>query len=254
MEINYGTVIRRALAAGSLGGLALSLYLLVVVEPVLDEAIALEQLAGETTADDGHDHGEEALFDRGQQVLGGMTATLVYGVLAALTFGTVYAAVRHRFPGHGELSRVLTLAAVTFGAVALVPAVKYPANPPAVGDPASVDQRALWYLALLAVSVAVAAALVHLSGRLRRTGLDDATRTVALAAATVVAYGAVLLVLPDGSVAVDPSVPADLIWRFRLRSLGGLALLWAVIGLSLGWSMARAEAGSTRPISATVHS
>jgi predicted cobalt transporter CbtA len=64
----------------------------------------------------------------------------------------------------------------------------------------------------------------------------------------------VLLVLPDGSVAVDPSVPADLIWRFRLRSLGGLALLWAVIGLALGWSMTRAEAGSTRPISATVHS
>lgn len=243
MGPTYRTVVGRALAAGLVAGVALSLHLLVVVEPVLDDAIALEAAQGAAAAgpaDGGHGHGDHAPFTRHQQVVGGMAATLLYGLLAALTFGTVYAAVRHRLPARRELPRVLVLAAATFGTVALVPALKYPANPPGVGDPATVDRRAVLYLVLLAVSVAVAVALFHLSGRLRRAGVGDAPRTVVVAAATTAAYGLVLKTFPATPDTVPPWVPADLVWQFRVRSLGGLALLWLVTGLVLGWSLERA--------------
>lgn len=247
MTLDRRTVISRALVAGLVAGLVLSVYLLVVVEPVVDDAIALEEAlrADGPRGEAGHD--QPARFDRDEQVLGGMASTTIYGLLAGAIFGVVYASVRHRLPARSEFTRVVTLAAISFGAVALVPALKYPANPPAVGNPDTVDERAVLYLVLLAVSVAVAVALVHLSGRLRGAGLDPATRVVAVTVAAVAAYLLVLLVLPGTPDAIDPAVPADLIWRFRIRSLGGLALLWATTGLGLGWALDRAGARHTAP-------
>jgi predicted cobalt transporter CbtA len=222
----------------------------VVVEPVIGEAVALEdQLAG-----DGHSHdGDDALFSRGEQTAGGAAASVLYAVVVSVVFGTIYAAVRHRLPGSTDLARSTWLAAVAFSAFALMPAIKYPANPPAVGDPGTVNQRTIQYLILVAVSLLLAWLLTRLSAVLRhRTG--DATRIVWVAAATVASFGVVLAVLPPTPDAIDPAVPASLVWDFRIRSIGGLALLWAGLGLGLGWLLERAQASagsaSTEPVAA----
>jgi len=253
MRITYGTLLRRALAAGLVAGVLLALYTLVVVEPTIDSAIALEEsVAGAEVAADGHSHGDDALFSRGTQVGGGMAATAIYAVIVAVIFATVLASVRHRLPHQSELGRVVWLAAVAFGTVALVPALKYPANPPAVGDPDTVDQRTVQYLALLVLSVGLAVALVHLSGRLR-SRLDRPTHLVAVAAVTAAGYGVLLAAMPASPDAIDAAVPAQLVWDFRIRSLGGLALLWAAIGLGLGWALARlsgSEMGEPIPVGA----
>jgi predicted cobalt transporter CbtA len=57
-------------------------------------------------------------------------------------------------------------------------------------------------------------------------------------------YGTVLIVMPPGPDAIDPAVPAVLLWDFRVRSIGGLALLWAGLGFGLGWLVERAAAGA----------
>jgi predicted cobalt transporter CbtA len=246
VNLTYGALIKRALAAGLVAGLLLALYTLVVVEPTIDRAVDLEErLAEGHASSDGHSHAddEEPMFSRGTQVGGGMAATMIYAAIVAAVFGTVLASIRHRLPLLSELGRVVWLAAVTFGAVALVPALKYPANPPAVGDPDTVNERTLLYLVLIGLSVALAVGLVRLSGWLRHR-LDDATRVVAVAAATVVGYGLLLALLPGSPDTIDPAVPAQLVWDFRLRSLGGLALLWASIGVGLGWALDRLAATS----------
>ena len=65
---------------------------------------------------------------------------------------------------------------------------------------------------------------------------------LAVTAATVVGYGLLLVVLPASPDAIDAVVPAQLVWDFRIRSLGGLALLWTSIGVGLGWALDRLTA------------
>ena len=124
--------------AGLACGLVLAAYVYVVVEPVIDDAVALEeQLAATAEADHaegeeaaGHTHGEEEpLFTRDEQVVGGAAASVIYAVVMAAVFGTVLAAVRHRLPGRSDLVRTVWLATVTFAAVVAGPVGQVPRQP-----------------------------------------------------------------------------------------------------------------------------
>ena len=230
MRWSYGAVVSRALAVGVAVGVLLAAYVSVVVGPTIDAAVRLEEAA------DGHDG--EALFTRSQQKGGGAAASVVYAVVAAGVFGTVYAAVRHRIAAASELARASWLAAVAFTSLALVPALAYPASPPGADSGADTGSRTLRYALSLVGAVVVAVLLTRLSGALRNH-LPEHTRTLVVAGAGVAAYGLLLGGLPSGP---DPAagLPADLVWDFRVRSLGGLALLWGGIGLGLGWLLDRA--------------
>lgn len=244
MPLTYRQVVARALAAGLVAGLLVALYTLSVTEPTIDQAIALEQghAAVRGRVDHpGTDQVEQPLFSRRSQVGGGALATVVYAAMVSVIAGTVLARIRHRLPDWSELGRAVWLAAVAFGVLALIPAVKYPGNPPGVGDPDTVNERTAQYLVLVGLSILLAVLLTRLSGGLR-SRVDDATRVVAITAATVVGYGLLLIAMPSSPGAIDPMVPAQLVWDFRLRSLGGLALLWAAIGLGLGCALERATA------------
>jgi predicted cobalt transporter CbtA len=250
VSITYKTVLARALVAGLVAGVLLALYTLVVVEPTIETAIELEEAmaVADPEAEAGHSHDDE-LFSRGAQVGGGMAASAIYAVVAAVVLATVLASVRHRLPHQSEMGRAVWMAAVAFGTVALLPGLKYPANPPAVGDPDTVGERTVQYLALVVLAIVLAVALVRLSGWLRAR-LDRPTHLVAVAATTVVGYGLLLALMPASPDVIDPAVPAQLVWDFRIRSLGGLALLWATIGAVLGWGLARDvghEADSAEP-------
>lgn len=235
MQLGFGTLITRALAAGVAVGVLMGAYMYAVVEPVVDEAIELEEMLA---ADDPAAGDEDPLFDRGEQTAGGVAANVIYAVIVSAVFGVVYAKLRHRLPGAGDLGRTTWLALVGFGVFALVPAIKYPANPPAVGDPDTVGDRTVLYLACIALSLLAAIALTRLAGVLGRR-LDRPTQALSVAAATVVAYGLLLVLLPGSPDEIAPEVPASLVWDFRLRSLGSLALLWVGLGLGLGWLLER---------------
>lgn len=243
MQVTYKTVLSRALAAGAVAAVLFGGYLYLVVEPTIDDAIALEeQLAAaphDREAGDADSHGEDAMFSRSEQVGGGVAAGAIYALVLAVVLGTVYAALRHRLPGGSDLARAAWLAAVSFGAVAIVPALKYPPNPPAVGDPDTVGERTVLCLALIGTGIVLVWMLTRLSGILRGR-LDGPTRIAVVAAATVVTFGVALVVFPANPDAIDPAVPAGLVWDFRIRALGGLALLFASVGLGLGWLLERA--------------
>jgi predicted cobalt transporter CbtA len=232
---SYGSILRRALAAGAVVGILVGAYVYAVVEPTIDAAIALEEANGASrAADDGSQRHDEPLFSRGEQVAGGVAATFITTIVVAAVFGTVYSALRHRVPAQSDLSRALWLAAVGFLVVALIPALKYPASPPGVGDPATVGDRTVLYLICLVASVLITIALTWLSGILRAR-VTDRNRLPAVVIAGIVAYGLLLVLLPAAPGSAEAAVPAELVWEFRVRSLGGLALLWLGLGLGLGW-------------------
>jgi predicted cobalt transporter CbtA len=207
-----------------------------VTERAITPALAIEQ--ARTAAAGGQDHDQE-LFGRGTQLAGGFLGALLAGVLLAVVFAAVYAGVRHRLPGRTDFARVTLLAAIGFGVVALLPALKIPANPPAVGDPDTVGTRTAIYGAVLLCGIVAAMLVSALVGFLRSRGVGTAATTTAAVAAAAVMLALVLVLVPDSPDAIAADVPASVVWNFRLASLGQLTVLWTALGLAGGWLLDR---------------
>jgi hypothetical protein len=228
----FGWFLGRALIAGGLAGLAGALFLWVAGEPVIRRALEVE---AERTAVAGDEAGHTEMFTRGVQVAGGMLAAVLYGVVLAAVFGLVFMVVRHRTELATDFQRSIALAGCAFGALGLIPGLKYPANPPAVGDPETVGQRTVLYLILLAIGVLVIYSAWRAARALRSAGWPQHHRVPLVAGGVAVAVAVAYAVLPASPDAIPEDVPADLLWRFRITSLAGLAIMWGTLGLAFGW-------------------
>jgi hypothetical protein len=215
----------RGALAGVAGGVVAALVLVLLGESSIRAAIELEAASAS-----GEAHAE--LFSRSTQVGGGVVGMVLYGLVLGVVFGVVYAAVQHRLGAGAAWRRARRLAVIAFVAVHLVPFLKYPANPPAVGDPETVDARSIGYLSMVALSVLAVVLAAVLADRLRRRGVGEPVVQPAAAATWLAVVAAGFLVLPDPAV-VD-TVPVELLWSFRVASIGGLAALWAVAGTVFG--------------------
>jgi predicted cobalt transporter CbtA len=224
-------ILKAGALAGAAGGVALALFLRLVGEGAIGDAVALERSRTGV---------HQEMFSRGTQQVGGMLGALVYGVCMGLIVAVVFAAVRHRLTPRGDWRRSLLVAATGFVAVSLVPFLKYPANPPAVGDPETIGRRTALYLLMLALSVVAVWATWRVSRWASARGWDERRRVPAALGTFVVLVGVGYALLPGSP---DPvTAPAQLIWRFRVASLGGAAVYWTALGLVMGTLLERARA------------
>lgn len=236
-------LIARGLVAGALASVLAFVFARVFAEPVISRAIAFED--GRADAADAHgvhEHGVE-LFTRGVQANAGLGfGVLIFGIAMGALFAVLFCVLYGRMSGVGPRSLSLSLAAGAFGAVYLVPFVKYPPNPPAVGQADTIGMRTGWYLIMVLVSVTLAIAATLLARRLTgRLGVWNGRLVAVLCYVSAVALVMVLLPtvdetprpLRDASGAVIfPGFPADDLYEFRLVSLGTQLLMWASIGLA----------------------
>ena len=235
----------RGLLAGLIAGFAAFLVAHQVGEPQVDRAIALEEAAAadthshsEGSEEAGHSHAEPADGeDEGttvsrstQSTWGLLTGTLAVGLALGGLVGLVSASVLGRIGRLGPGQSTALVAAVGFVAVGLVPFLKYPATPPAVGNPDTIGSRTMEYFVFLLVSVAAAALAVLLGSRLSAR-YGGYVAVLAGAAAYLIAVSVVGLLMPTVNEVGD--FPADTLWYFRRASLFTLATLWAVIGIVL---------------------
>jgi hypothetical protein len=234
--------IRRGIVAGLAGSIASVLVLLLVGESSINRAIELE----ESRAVAGEAH--EELFGRGTQVVGGALGLIIAGACLGLLFGVVYAATRHRLGTGAEWLRARRLGAAAFVAVVLVPFLKYPANPPAVGDPDTVNQRTIAYVSMVVISILAVVLAIAVLERLRARGLAEERAQPLAALAWLVVIGVAFAALPATSDQID--VPADLLWSFRMASLGGQLAFWAVAATAYGLLTVRAAARRGDPSTA----
>ena len=237
--------LRRGIAAGLLAGLLAGLFAFFFGEPSVDRAIQLEETAAadqhEEVAAGGHSHeGEEEVFSRSTQKVGLFFATGLSGVLVGGIFGMAYAYFGGRLASGSEWIRSLSLAGAIFVGAFLIPFLKYPANPPTVGDPATIGSRTVAYFTMVALSLLVVLGAWYAARTLReRGGVGAPVRQLAVGLGVVVAVGILFLVLPVGP---DPGkFPAGLLWDFRLSSLGTQLVLWAGIGVIFGLLCERAN-------------
>lgn len=229
-------VLRNGLIAGGLAGLASGLFSLLLAEPLMDRAIELEEKSAGAHQ---HSHGAtpapaeaEELFSRGTQHMG----LLVTAVVVGLAVGVFYALAQllvHRAstPVHRPWERALTMAGAGFLALSFLPALRYPANPPGVGDSGTVTDRQSMWLGALLIGVLGMLLAQQVHTRLARAGHGAPVRQLAVSA-TVVATLAVMFLLPGNP---DPvPVPPGLLWDFRLLSLASHVLMWATLGAVFG--------------------
>jgi predicted cobalt transporter CbtA len=237
-------IIGRGLVAGALAGVFAFVFARIFVEPVIDRAIGYEDGVGaahEAMEHGAHEHGAE-VFTRGIQANIGMGfGVLAFSVAMGALFAVVFAVTYGRV---GNVSARL-LSVYTAGGMLLslyvVPALKYPANPPAVSLDETIRQRTLLYLLMIVVSAALFVGAVYLGRRLvSRLGAWNAT--LAAAGAYVVAIAVVISILPtidetpgplrdNAGVILYEGFPADDLYQFRLFSLGTQVVMWATIGL-----------------------
>ncbi|MEU7133540.1 CbtA family protein [Streptomyces sp. NPDC046261] len=223
--------VRALLVRGMLAGLAAGVLALITAyllgEPHVDAAIAFEEAHS-------HDHGGgEELVSRTMQATGGLaTGILVYGVALGGIAALAFCVALGRVGRFGPRATAALLALGAFVAVFLVPFLKYPANPPAVGDPDTLDQRTALFFLMIALSMLLAIGAVILGKRLAPR-LGNWHATVAAGAALAVAVGLAYAFLPSGD-NVPEGFPATLLWQFRLSALAVQLVLWTGFGLVFG--------------------
>lgn len=224
--------LKAALLAAVLAALLVSVFHTFVTEPLIDRAIGIEEQMSqaEATSVDGHE--EMPIVSRDVQKLGLFLGWFLYAVGWASLFGAIYFLTQKWLPGAATWQRGLTMAALTYWGIALLPFLKYPANPPGVGDPATIDYRQTLYLTVLALSIAAAVIAVLLHRQFsQRSG------TVKPWLPPLLFIGVfsltIYFAMPGNPDAIR--MPLEIVQNFRVLSFSGLTVFWAAFGLAFAW-------------------
>jgi Probable cobalt transporter subunit (CbtA) len=230
-----GSLLLRGLVAGLIAGIAAGAFGFASGEPQIDRAIALEARAapaGPQAAEAG-----KPLVSRSGQRAGLVAATALYGLAVGGIFALGFAAVRGRMGPLGDLSTAAGLGAALFLAVVLVPFLKYPANPPGVGDSATIGSRTALHLVMVATSLLAVLAAWRVGRRVSAVAAP-ATGAVAAAAVYLGTVGVTMAVLP-GVDEVPAGFDATLLWDFRVAALGTQLVLWSTLAVVFGAAVQR---------------
>jgi Probable cobalt transporter subunit (CbtA) len=250
---------------GALGGVLAFAFAWIFVEPQIQAAIdyesgrdeaqaALDKAAGVVAEPEAAEVFSRAI----QGNLGIGVGVILFGIAMGLLVAVVHTVCLGRVGNLRPRTLALLVAGGSLLALYLVPFVKYPANPPAIGHGDTIGYRSALYLVMVVASIFLLAGAVWLGRRLAPR-LGNWTSTLLAGAAFVVAIGIVMAVLPSfgelpinvarfgehatetplpltdpSGAIVYPGFPADLLYNFRLYSIGTQLILFTTIGLTLG--------------------
>ncbi len=222
-------VLGAAVLAGLIAGVITSAFHFVLAEPVIERAIEEEKRTKMV-----HGANSEApIVSRTVQRRGLVVGLLIYGAVWGGLFGVLYLVIESRRQLWDPRVRGWLLAVAVGWAVAWFPFLKYPANPPGVGESATVVHRQILYVGFIVLSAAGAAIAFLVHAR----GAPGGARSVLILYAVYAV--ALYLAMPTNP---DPvRMPAGLVWTFRAISLAGLVVFWLALGTSFQW-LARARA------------
>jgi predicted cobalt transporter CbtA len=211
--------------SGLVAGVILAIINLGLVEPTIDQAIALE-VEKSTAYGENVDMNELADY-RLWQKGGAIVAGAVYGISLAALFGVVFAFGRKSLPGSSNKKKALFLAAVLWFVLYFVIAIKYPANPPAVGDTETIYYRQGLYAAYLAISGIAALGLAIIWNRIHIKSKNIILPLV-YAGIMITAY----IGLPPNPDSI--SISMDLIHAFRIFTAITIGMFWGILGIIFG--------------------
>ncbi|MFT4041821.1 MAG: CbtA family protein [Gordonia sp. (in: high G+C Gram-positive bacteria)] len=195
-------VIGRGALAGMLAGLVGFVFARIWAEPVINKAIdyesgrdaalnGLNAAAGRPLAADGPE-----IFSRTiQSNVGVATGIVGFAVAMGMLVGVAYL-VLHGRVSVGPRTLAWMIAAFGYLGVFLLPFVKYPANPPAIGHDFTITTRGHLYLTMVGLSLILLGLAVYCAATLApRVGTGRALLLAGIG--FLVLYGIALAVLPS---------------------------------------------------------
>ena len=227
MKTSYFIII--VLISGALAGFIHGTVNFAIVEPYLDQAIGIENqnLFASGEENNTPEFWVEYEGYRVWQKSGQIVAGVILGTSVGALFGIVFALSRNSLPGNNDIKKSLILAGIMWTTIYLIPFLKYPANPPTVGDGETVVLRAILYISFIAISGFGAIAFYKLSKKFQTN-----KKFVAL-----LGYGVfittVFFAMPENPDEI--TAPMNLVNEFRIMSVLGVTSFWVSIGLILGF-------------------
>jgi len=216
------------LVSGALAGLVHGTVNFAIVEPYLDQAIGIENesLFASGEAEDNLEFWAEYESYRIWQKSGQVLAGVILGIAMGSLFGIVYALSRNSLPGKNDVAKAVVLSGIMWVTLYLIPFLKYPANPPTVGDADTVVLRTILYLSFIAISGIGAFAFYKLSTKFQNNkkylGLFGYVGFIVI----------VFFIMPENPDEI--TAPMNLVNEFRLVSILGVSSFWASVGIILG--------------------
>jgi predicted cobalt transporter CbtA len=240
----------RGMLVGILAGLLSFGFLKLYGEPQVDRAIAFEtqleeaKAAVERAKGVNVEEAPELVNRRIQASIGLFTAVLVYCTAFGGLFGLAFAFAYGRVGGAlRPQSMSVLLAATGFMVIYLIPNMKYPANPPSVGNPETIGIRTALYFIMIALSVAAMVVATALK-RLILPQFGEWNATLLAAASYLILVAVAGFLLPPINEVPD-AFPAVVLWRFRVASIGAQLIMWGTLGVLFGNLTERAFSSSS---------
>ena len=146
--------------AGIIAGLLAGGFYNLFQVPVMERAIALEgERAASVTPSAAGEEDASTDVSLGVQRIGMVFGTTIFGAILGLFFSVGFVLLHRAAPGWPVVWVALTVGALGFWSLSLFPFIKYPLNPPGVGDEATLVARQFGqtlFILLSAVAVGVA--------------------------------------------------------------------------------------------------
>ena len=225
--MNAGYFIVIVLVSGFVAGTIHGAVNLAIVEPYLDKAIGIENQAlfesGE--AEDTPQFWVEYNAYRDWQKSGQLLAGGILGMSIGALFGIVFAYSRNSLPKGHTVKKTFVLAAIMWLTIFLIPFLKYPANPPTVGEADTVILRQTLYLLFIAISGFSAVGFSRLYKKLEN-------KKYLAFVGYAVFITAVFFIMPPSPDEV--TAPMDLVNGFRTMSVVAVSTFWVAEAIILG--------------------
>jgi hypothetical protein len=211
--------------SGALAGTILGIINLGLVEPYIDQAIGIE-IQNSVSSGENVDLSEIAHY-RIWQKSGEIVAAAIYGISLGALFGIVFTYSKNTLPGTNNKKKALFLAGILWVVLYLVVAIKYPANPPAVGNPETIYYREALYVTFIAISSFTALVLAFLWKRVKINSKKILFPLV-YAGIMIAAY----LAMPANPDSINISM--ELVQNFRVWTAVTIGIFWGLLGIIFG--------------------
>ncbi len=220
-------ILKAAVLAGLLAGLAAAGFHWIFTEPLIDRAVEIEE-SSHASAGAAH---AEPVVRRPVQKIGLFVGFLLYGGAWGLLFALLLYAIR---PWFADMGRQGFFLSVLLGwAVAIFPWLKYPANPPGVGAAETIGYRQELFLLFIALS---------LIGTFVALAVERTFRGSGRARVVVLVVYLIYLVVIFLAIPFNPDevrLPAELVREFRILSLLGQLIFWTTMGAAFCWLLGK---------------
>jgi len=224
-----GRLLLRGMIVGALAGILVFAFAHTFGEPLVDWAIGFEEKAAQAAGE----APEPEIVSRATQagpglLIGAVIFSTAIGGLFALVFSFVYG----RVSPLGARGTAALLALAAFVTISLVPDIKYPANPPAVGNPDTIGARTELFFIMIVASVVGMIIAVGFGRRL--AARYGSWNGAIIAGIGYIVFIALIQYLLPPINEVPEQFSAVVLWRFRITSLAMHAILWTTLGLAFG--------------------